>query len=60
MIQTDNEFYNFRLAMYLISVLMVLLSISNIIVSILFPTVFNSNNCLYINGTEVSYQWYWD
>ena len=56
MIQTDNEFYNFRLAMYLISVLMVLLSISNIIVSILFPTVFNSNNCLYINGTEVSYQ----
>ena len=55
MIQTDNEFYNFRLAMYLISVLLVLLSISNIIVSILFPTIFNSSNCLYINGTEVSY-----
>ena len=56
MIQTDNEFYKIRLAMYLISVLMVLLSFSNIIVSILFPTIFNSNNCVYINGTEVSYQ----
>ena len=53
--QTDNEFYNFRLAMYLISVLLVVISISNLIATILFPTVFNSNNCLYINDTEVSY-----
>ena len=56
MIQTDNEFYNFRLAMYLISMLLVVISISNLIAIILFPTIFNSNNCLYINGTEVSYQ----
>ena len=56
MIQTDNEFYNFRLAMYLISVLLVFLSISNIIISILLSTIFNSNNCVYINDTEVSYQ----
>ena len=55
MIQTDDEFYNFRLAMYLISVLLVFLSTSNLIATILFPTKFNSNNCLYINGTEVSY-----
>ena len=54
--QTDNEFYDFKLAAYLISLLLVLLSISNLIATILFPTVFNSNNCLYINGTKVSYQ----
>ena len=54
--QTDNEFKNFRLATYLISILLILLSISNLIATILFPTVFNSNNCVYINGTEVSYQ----
>ena len=59
--QTDNEFYNFRLAVYLISFLLVLLSISILIGTlvyyiVVFPTVFNSNNCSYINGTEVSYQ----
>ena len=54
--QADNEFYNFRLAMCLISVLLVVISISNLIATILFPTVFNSNNCVYINGTEVSCQ----
>ena len=54
--QTDNEVYNFRLATYLISIQLKFLSISNLIASILFPTDFNSNNCVYINGTEVSYQ----
>ena len=54
--QTDNDFYNFRLGMFLISLLLVLLSISNLIASILFPTIFNSKNCVYINDTEVSYQ----
>ena len=54
--QTDNEFYNFRLATYLIFFLLVLLSSLNLIAIILIPTVFNSNNCVYVNGTEVSYQ----
>ena len=54
--QTDNEFYNFRLVMYLISFLLVLISSANLIATILFPTIFNSNNCVYLNGTEMSYQ----
>ena len=56
MFQTHNGFYNFRLGMYLISVVLILVSISKLIAKILFPTIFNSNNCVYINGTEVSYQ----
>ena len=53
---TDVEFYNLQVSTFLISITILLITISNLVIKILFSTVLNSINCSVINGNEVSSQ----